>query len=244
MTILAVAPDAPWYIKAGADSLLLLHIGGGTVGMISGTAALVLRKGSRAHGVAGTVFFIAMLCMAGVGATVSPFLPGGVLHELPNVIAGIMTLYLITTGWLTVKRKDGGIGTFEKGAFFAALLVFVTGVMFILIATSSPTGTIGDTPPEAFFVFTLVGGIAAASDLKVIWQGGIAGAPRIARHLWRMCVGLTIATGSFFFGQPKFVPAFLHGTMLVFVPVVAPLLVMGYWLVRVRFGRRFRPAPA
>ncbi|HEY1632755.1 MAG TPA: DUF2306 domain-containing protein [Rhizomicrobium sp.] len=244
MNILPVAADAPWYLKAGADALLALHIGGGTLGMISGTAALFARKGSKAHAMAGTVFFVSMLCVATVGATVSPFLPTGPLHELPNAIAGVMTFYLVATGWLTVKRKGGHIGGFEKGAFWVALTVFAMGIVFIAAALNSPTGTVGNTPPEAFFVFTLVGGIAAASDLRVILKGGIAGAPRIARHLWRMCTALTIAMGSFFLGQPKFVPAFLHGTSLIFVPVLVPLLMMAYWLLRVRLGPRFRARAA
>jgi hypothetical protein len=31
-------------------------------------------------------------------------------------------------------------------------------------------------------------------------RGGVLGAKRIARHLWRMCFGLFIAAGSFFLG--------------------------------------------
>lgn len=38
----------------------------------------------------------------------------------------------------------------------------------------------------AIYGFTLVLAIAALSDAKVVFLGGISGAPRIARHLWRM----------------------------------------------------------
>ncbi len=48
--------------------LLLLHIIGGTLGILSGFVAVFLRKGSRWHGVAGNVFFISMLTMSGCGA--------------------------------------------------------------------------------------------------------------------------------------------------------------------------------
>ena len=90
-----------------------------------------------------------------------------------------------------------------------------------------------------------MGTIAAASDLKVILKGGIAGAPRIARHLWRMCAALTIASGSFFLGQQKFLPVALHGSPLLFVPVFAPLLLMFFWLLRVRLTNWFkRPSAA
>ncbi|MGH6871687.1 MAG: hypothetical protein ACREHE_09285 [Rhizomicrobium sp.] len=244
MTILPVDPAAPWYIKAGADALLTLHIGGGTLGMISGTAALIARKGTRAHAIAGRVFFAAMLSMATVGATVAPFLPTGLMKELPNAIAGVMAFYLVLTSWATIRRRDGGIGAVEKGGFVVALTVALAGTSFALMAMNSPSGTLGATPPQAFYVFMLVGGIAAASDLKVILAGGISGAARISRHLWRMCTALTIATGSFFLGQQKFLPAALHGSPLLFVPVAAPLAAMVYWLVRVRIGRRFRARAA
>ncbi len=182
-----------------------------------------------------------MLAMATVGAAVSPFLPTGWMREAPNTIAGVMTFYLVLTAWMTVKRRGGGVGTFERVAVLVPLTVFAAGAMFSVIALNSPTGTIGNTPPQAFIVFMLVGAIAAISDLKVIVKGGISGAARIARHLWRMCTALTVAAGSFFLGQPKFLPAWLHGTSLVFIPVLIPLAAMAFWMVRVRIGRRFKP---
>ena len=38
------------------------------------------------------------------------------------------------------------------------------------------------------------------------------GAPRIARHLWRLCTALTVATGSFFLGQQQMLPKSWHGS--------------------------------
>ncbi|HEY4940719.1 MAG TPA: DUF2306 domain-containing protein [Rhizomicrobium sp.] len=236
MTVLYVSPDAPALVRYAADALLVLHIGGGTVGMLSGATALLARKGGRLHRVAGTAFFVSMLILTGIGACVSPFLPDGFLKETPNVIAGIMTFYLVLTSWMTIRRKDGGIGRFEIGGFAVASAVTAAGMIFIVVAMNSPTGTIGTTPPQAFYVFTFVGAIAAASDLKVILRGGISGAARIARHLWRMCAALTIASGSFFLGQQKVMPAFMHGSPWLFVPVIAPLALMVFWLIRIRFA--------
>jgi hypothetical protein len=234
VTILAVDPVAPWYVKGAADALLVLHIGGGGVGMVSGFAALAVRKGSHAHAIAGTVFFVSMLAMASVGATVSPFLPDGFLHETTNVVAAIMTLYLLITSWAAIRHRDGQVGRLEIAGLATALAVCAAAIVFILIARSSPTGTIGDTPPQAFYVFLFVGGFAAGSDLRVILKGSIKGSARIARHLWRMCLSLSVATGSFFLGQQKFLPTFLHGSPLLFIPVFAPLVLMFYWLIRVR----------
>lgn len=231
MTVLQVPPDAPVWMSAGADVILLLHITGGTVAMVAGAVALVSRKGDNLHRVAGTVFFLAMLVMAGIGATVAPFLDDG---QRPNTVAGVLTFYLVLTAWTTVQRQDGGVGRFAIVGFAVALGAALAGLLFALEAQASPTGTIDDSPPQAFYLFMIVGGIAAATDLKVILRGGIAGAPRIARHLWRMCVGLFIASGSFFLGQQQMLPSFMRGSVLQFAPVLAPPLFMLYWLVRVR----------
>jgi len=47
--------------------ILDLHIVAGTLGRLSGFVAVFLRKGSRRHGLAGTVFVIAMLCLSASG---------------------------------------------------------------------------------------------------------------------------------------------------------------------------------
>jgi len=49
-------------------------------------------------------------------------------------------------------------------------------------------------------------------------RGGVSGRQRVVRHLWRMCFGLFIATGSFFIGQPQVFPAFIRRTNLLFIP--------------------------
>jgi hypothetical protein len=71
-------------------------------------------------------------------------------------------------------------------------------------------------------------------------RGGVYGAPRIVRHLWRMCFGLFIATGSLFLGQQQVFPAFLRKTNVLFVPALLPLLSLIFWLFRVRFTNAYK----
>ena len=236
---LQVTAGSPWWLFAAANLILFLHIAGGTIGIISGAIALLSRKGGRLHRIAGTVFLVSMLVMATIGAATSPFLP---VPSLTNVVAGTLTFYLVATGWVAIKRENGRIGRFEIAGFGVASGVVAAGMIFILIAMNSPTGTIGKTPPQAFYVFAIVGTIAAAGDLKMILRGGISGSARIARHLWRMCAALTIASGSFFLGQQRIMPASVQGSPWLFVPVIAPLLLMVFWLIRVRLTARFKSA--
>ena len=116
--ILHVPAGSPWWFFAAASLILFLHIAGGTVGIISGAVALLARKGGRLHRAAGTVFLVSMLTMATIGAATSPFLP---VPSMPNVFAGILTFYLVATGWAAIKRENGRIGRFEKGGLGVAL---------------------------------------------------------------------------------------------------------------------------
>jgi len=50
---------------------LTLHIGGGTLAILSGFAALAFRKGSARHALAGSVFLGAMLVMATMGGVLA-----------------------------------------------------------------------------------------------------------------------------------------------------------------------------
>jgi len=49
------------------------------------------------------------------------------------------------------------------------------------------------------------------------WCAGLPAKRRIARHLWLMCFGWFIATGSFFLGQQQVFPAWLRGRLCFLV---------------------------
>ncbi len=237
MSTLYFGPESPLWMQVGAQALLVAHIGGGGMGLMSGTVAMAARKGEWLHRTAGKVFFVSMMTMAAVGAGVAPFLDDG---ARPNTVAALMTLYMVATAWVAGRRERVEVGPFFVAGFVVAVLVAAAGAVFAIQASHSPTGTIDDSPPQAFYVFMALGTIAALSDLKVILRGGISGAPRVARHLWRMCVSFFIAAGSFFLGQPKFVPAILTETGLVFAPVLLPFMVLAFWMIRVRLTRWWR----
>ena len=85
--------------------------------------------------------------------------------------------------------------------------------------------------------------LAAAGDIRMLVRGGVFGAKRIVRHLWRMCFGLFVATGSFFLGQQQVFPAWLRGSPALFVPALLPLALLIFWLFRVWFTSTYRQKP-
>lgn len=212
--------------------LLVLHISGGITGILSGAVAMCFRKGGRGHVVAGQVFVIAMLCMSGVGAYMA-FMKS----QTGNVMGGVMTFYMVSTAWMTARRRNGETSIFDWGAFVVALAFGVVAVTFGLEAVHSQT----EYPPAVYFIWASVALLSATGDVRMLMRGGVFfGAQRIVRHLWRMSLGLFIATGSFFLGQQKVFPASLRGLKVWFLPAFLPLLLMIFWLVRVWFTKAYQ----
>lgn len=236
MTILQVSPDAPAWVRLGADALLYLHIGGGGLGILSGATALLTRKGERIHRAAGTVFFISMLIAYAVAGAVAPFLSDG---QRTNTVAAIMALYLLVSGWRTARRGDAAPGRVEVAGMFVALSLTAAGAYFIRLAANDPSGTIDGSPPQAFYIFATAGMFGALGDLHLIMRRGLSGAARIARHLWRMCFSLFIASGSFFLGQQKVMPEWMQGSPVLIVLALAPLAFMLVFLMRTWVGGLF-----
>ncbi len=119
--------------------ILLAHILGGTVGLLSGTAAMSFRKGSARHVLAGRIFVASMLTM-GAGAAYL----GIVRHQPSNAGGGIFTFYLILTAWLTARRKDGETSKLDWAALLIPLalgtLSWMNGIRVVRSGASSQAG--------------------------------------------------------------------------------------------------------
>lgn len=215
--------------------ILVIHICVGLLALLSGAAALSFRKGSDRHRMAGNVFFISMLSMA-AAATYLAFMK----DQIDNVIGGVLTFYLVSTGWATAKRRDGETSIFDWGALLFALAVGVAIVTYGLKVANGSVRPQAGVPVGMYFFLGSVALLSAAGDLRMLVRGGVFGAQRIARHLWRMCFGLFIATGSFFLGQQQVFPAFVRQSKVLFLLAVLPLILMIFWLIRVRFTNAYR----
>lgn len=220
------------------SAFILFHVAAGSVGLLAGAAALSAGKGGRLHARAGTAFFAAMLAMAGTGAAIAAW-----GSERGTAVIGLFTCYLVTTSWLTARRRDGLAGGFERAGLAVALACAAAMLAFALLASASPTGRFDSLPAAAHYPFALLAALAAGLDLNFILRGRLARHQRIARHLWRMCAALAIAAFSFFLGQQDEFPAAWRGLPIWFVPPLAVLAAMVFWIVRVRFTAAFgRPA--
>jgi uncharacterized membrane protein len=226
-------------------AVLITHIASGGLAVLAGAGALSFRKGERFHRAAGVLFVLSMTVM-GLSAAYIAWRIQSV--TLP---AALFAIYLVATSWLTVRSPNS-----LAGVWSIAALAFVAGMAGVELwfgwkAFNAPDHKIYGYPAPPYLVTGAVAGLAALFDVKALLSGGVSGPARIARHLWRMCFAFFIALGSFATqGLRHVIPPELKGTPLHWALVLGPallvLLLMIWWLVRVRFtsfGRRLSEPP-
>jgi hypothetical protein len=169
-------------------------------------------------------------------------------HQTPNIVGGFLTFYLIGTASLTARRRGGETSRLDWVALLIPLAIGILNWMNGLKVVRSGASSQDGVPVGMIFFMGSVCLLTAAGDVRMLVRGGVLGAKRIARHLWRMCFGLFIAAGSFFLGLSNrplrllstvglgqhLSPA-LFSTSLYLILSVLPLILLIFWLVRVRF---------
>jgi len=228
--------------------ILVVHICAGTLGLFSGAVALSLRKGSPGHVLAGKVFVASMLTMA-VGAVYL----GLVKHQTSNIGGGFITFYLIGTGWLTARRRDGETSGMDWVALLIPLTLGILTWMNAIKVVRSGASSQDGVPVGMTFFMGSVMLLAGAGDVRMLVRGGVFGVKRISRHLWRMCFGLFIAAGSFFLGPSnrplrllsavgvgQHLSPVLFNTPLYLFLSILPLALLIFWLIRVRFRNAYQ----
>jgi hypothetical protein len=209
--------------------LLLLHICAGLIGILSGAAAISFRKGSDRHRQAGSVFVASMLTMSSTGVLLS-----FTRNQIGNVLGGTLTFYLVITAWMTVRRRAGERGIFERGALLFALGIVTTAAAWGLEAATSQTGLSHGYPVGVYVFLGSIALLATVGDIRGLTRGNRSGVQRLARHLWRMCFALFIAAASIFLSRQRLFPAIMRDTGTLYLLTFLPLLLMLFWLFRIR----------
>lgn len=207
--------------------VLLIHVFGAVLGLLSGVLSIAFRKGSGLHGAAGTVFFVSMLAMSASAVYSALFLK----PERINVVVGMLTFYLVSTAWRAARVRDGRTGAFDVVAMLFVTGVGVTGYVF---------GFQSRAAAAIFFVFGSIAFLCAFTDVRMLRRGGVVGRERIARHLWRMCLALLIAVVAFYPGQAKLFPPSMRSGWF-FVPHLFVVVTMIFWRIRYKKGPTMKP---
>jgi uncharacterized membrane protein len=213
---------------------LSFHFATGLIALVAGFLAVAVRKGSQLHRWSGVVFVCAMIA---TGLTVT----GIYMYQGKwSSTGGISIVYWVLTAYTAVKQLPG-LG--RRVAIALAVLAFAiaaNGYYWGVVAFGRPGASIDGAPAGMILFLSTILLFAAIGDVRMIRAGGIHGTRKVARHLWRMCFALFIASGSFFIGQMKFLPEPLRSLPLMIALGVSPLAILLYWMWRVRLRQNLK----
>jgi uncharacterized membrane protein len=217
-------------------TILLLHILTGGLGLLSGYVALSATKGASLHRKAGMLFVCVMLTMAVTGMMISAI--GGIAPAI-NVPLSLLVIYMVVTSLTTVRPPAARWTWLDRFAMLAAMAIGVG--CFVLAVVAIAAG--GREAGAAYVIvpFGVVAMFASAGDRRLLRSGPLRGAPRLVRHLWRMCFALFVASIAFYAGGSRVPEMFRHPALLA-SGVLLPLVAMFYWRWRLaRSGKAFGP---
>lgn len=211
------------------------HAGLGVVALLFGTVALAARKGHATHIRAGRLFLVFMALVSVLGAGL------GLLNAQTQYItfhAGLLALTLIASGWLAARGHEDRAGA---AVWMVGLVNLANAVALVALGMQAQTtegGMLLGFPAEDYFFLAGMAGVAAAGDASLAFRKEISERHRIARHLWRMCVGFFIAAGSAFTGPGAGAfPEELRDAGVLVLPELIILALMLFWLARTLRGR-------
>ena len=212
---------------------LAFHIATGMIALAAGFVAMAARKGGTWHRRSGLLFVYAMIATGITAAGLSAY-------EGKSATGGALIVYLVFTAYAAVKPLPGVTRRANVALLVLALLIAAVTYAGAFTALGRPGNRLDGVPAGMLFFMATVVLLAAIGDVRMIRAGGLQGTRRLARHLWRMSFALYIASGSFFLGQMKFIPERIRIVPLLLVVAVSPLVLLLYWMWRVRLKQNLR----
>lgn len=217
------------------QAVVLIHVMAGALAVLLGAVAASTRKGGRVHIAAGRWFVLLMTVASLFGAVL-----GLIRFEqyFITFFAGMLGAYLVVSGWLTAKARDGKLGkptlalALLNAFNFAALLTI--GVGALLDSDGRMFGFAG----EDYLFLAGMSAIGLLFDFSLLFRQPLSTNPRTARHLWRMLLGFFIAAGSAFTGPgAKAFPDWIQQSGVLSAPELLIIILMAYYLLRTSFSR-------
>ncbi len=209
--------------------LLTLHIVGGSIALLAGYGALVVKRGGPRHRLLGKIYVGGMVTVVLTG------FPMSILHPNPFLFGIVLfSGYFVFSGWTAAAYRKGETLLLERAAAVGLTLLSLSVIIYLVLAQgdSSPFLTTGRTTG---LVFALIGVVVAGRDSLVLRSGPLLGKDRIIKHLISMCAAListTTAVAVTVLGAFPQIPELVLwiGPTLVLSPVIS------YWARQVKVG--------
>jgi len=221
---------------------MILHALVGTAVVCSGGTALLLRKGSLQHKLAGRLFVISMVLMGPVIAIEAFFTPGSVSPL--GILFVLLVVYLVVSAWSTISHPEHMLNLLDRAAPVLALCISMACLIVGIDAMSVQTHHQDLPPKEAYFFFAALAFVAMLLDIRNVRVGGVRGRHRIVRHVWRMSCALFFATSTLFTGPGAVVfPESVRGNAVLSIPQLLVVIFACFWTYRLIFSRSAVTSP-
>jgi len=207
----------------------LIHAPAGTIALIAATRALFAEKGAAKHRKAGAVFTVSMAIML-----LSGFVLAALKESVEDMFLSAVVLYTVATAWLSAHR------TYERSGYLEFVaLAWISAVAIIALAMYlDPNNSV----VRGRYLFWLVIAVfCVLGDLRNLFVGGLTGAQRLLRHVWRLgfSVGWSmLAVTDKALKIAGYSVEELPESLLLYVLAVttAPIVILtAYWIIHIRF---------
>ncbi len=203
---------------------LILHIVGGSVGLLTGMINILRKKGDKNHKLVGKIFLISML-----SAGISSLILASIHPNYFLSMVGVFTLYLVGSGQLYLKGYNNT--TSKIIGWTITILMLLAGILFVGIGVLdlAKTNLFG----LVFVSFGCLGLRFVQQDFKNYkGQSSIKNYGLVA-HLQRMTGGFIAALTAFLVVNAKYFPEQLPSFLYWLLPtiVLTPLII--------KWSRRF-----
>jgi uncharacterized membrane protein len=208
---------------------LILHIIGGSTGLIAGMFNILRQKGDKNHKLIGKIFFVSMM-IAGTSSLVLAYLN----LNFFLFMVGVFTLYMVGSGQRYLKHKQLSKHISKRLDWAITILMLVAAILFVA------TGISAIIKSNLFgLVILTFGGLGLLfvrqdainynnkSTLKNYW---------LVAHLQRMIGGFIAALTAFLVVNAKYFPDQIPGFVYWLLPTafLTPMIIKWSKIYEVR----------
>ncbi|MCB9245044.1 MAG: hypothetical protein H6606_01325 [Flavobacteriales bacterium] len=203
------------------NSLLFLHIVGGSAGLITGTLNILGRKGGVRHKTVGRIFYFSML-LAGTSALILSR-----IHENNFLfMIGIFTLYMVISGKRYLKHRTVPLSGSLPLEWTLCGLMFITGMVLIgsglyALFRSNLFGLV-------FLTFGIIGLLMVRQDF-LNFTGRSGRAYGLLTHLQRMTGAFIASLTAFLVVNARYFPDQIPGILFWLLPTVVFTPLISKW---------------
>lgn len=197
---------------------LILHIVGGSVGLLTGMLNILSKKADKNHKFVGKIFFISML-IAGISSlTLASIHTNSFLF-----IVGVFTLYMVGSGQLYLNRYNKRAS--KRIECTVTTLMLLAGILFVGVGVLTLTKM--NVFGLVFLTFGFLGLFFVNQDFKNHKEKSAIKNYWLIAHLQRMTGGFIAALTAFLVVNEKYFPGQIPSLLFWLLPtiVLTPLII-------------------